>query len=263
MKALRKTIPEIVMKISSQTLRDSLLLFIKLTIVYIFSRFLNKNVSLSLNLIFSGLKAKVRISSLDDIEAMYEIFVLEQYFPKYSLQAQPVIVDLGANIGISTIYFALVYPDSRILAVEPNEEVFKILKENTKNVKNIETYNLAISEITGQQDFFISKKRSHSSSILDRGENFEKKVVTTKKLNDFCREVNLIYIDLLKFDIEGAEFMIRNHFLPGGVKQFVGEMHFDLFDSQLKRDEIFEGYSVDYSDTTSRPIVYGKQLDSV
>ena len=40
----------------------------------------------------------------------------------------PVILDCGANIGLSVIYFKQLYPNSKITAFEPDPDVFKVLK---------------------------------------------------------------------------------------------------------------------------------------
>lgn len=47
------------------------------------------------------------------------------------------ILDLGANIGLFTILYALRYPDKKIVALEPEKENFELLKRNVKQFKNV------------------------------------------------------------------------------------------------------------------------------
>lgn len=62
----------------------------------------------------------------------------------------PLIVDLGANIGASALYFNHVWPGSQIIAVEPEPENFSLLVENTKEQKTILPVAGAISSTDGR-----------------------------------------------------------------------------------------------------------------
>src|SRR5690606_32260101 len=61
---------------------------------------------------------------------MYEeIFVNHEYAFKTETES-PLIVDCGANIGLSTLYFKSQYPQSRIIAFEPDKQNIELLKHN-------------------------------------------------------------------------------------------------------------------------------------
>lgn len=47
---------------------------------------------------------------------------------------KPLILDLGANIGASAVFFGMTYPNSKIVAIEPNKSNFDILKKNTNHL---------------------------------------------------------------------------------------------------------------------------------
>jgi len=47
------------------------------------------------------------------------------------------IIDAGANIGISALYFAQRFPDAKIYAIEPEEGNFELLKKNCNGRPNI------------------------------------------------------------------------------------------------------------------------------
>ncbi len=58
----------------------------------------------------------------------------------------PVIVDCGANIGISSVWYAQRYPRARIIAVEPEPENFRILSMNAANYPNIVAVQGGVSD---------------------------------------------------------------------------------------------------------------------
>jgi FkbM family methyltransferase len=121
----------------------------------------------------------------------------------------PVIIDCGANIGLSALYFKQLYPKARIIAFEPDEEIFGYLKAN------VETFGLADVELIKKGlwkeetvlEFF--SEGSDANRIMNASEKqlvqqnnlFTKTVVPTVKLSNFINET----VDFLKIDIEGAE----------------------------------------------------------
>src|SRR6266540_416966 len=66
------------------------------------------------------------ISFLD----MYEDIFKEQTYRFQTSHLSPYIIDGGANIGLSTLYFKELYPNSHITAFEADEQIFDVLKRN-------------------------------------------------------------------------------------------------------------------------------------
>ena len=139
-----------------------------------------------------------------------EIFGQNCYNISLSSQ-KPYIIDVGAYIGLSTIYFKSIYPDSKILAFEPNPYAKEILKENIFNngLEDIEVLPYAIDSSEGKKDFFIDVSSDNWQSTGGFIENsWNGKVVNntkiqvgTKKLSNYLNRP----VDLLKIDIEGIE----------------------------------------------------------
>src|SRR5439155_12824818 len=67
-----------------------------------------------------------------DIFVVRDVFENQDYgvVRRMNLPPDATIVDLGANIGIASLYFASLFPQSRILAVEPDDENCDLLKRN-------------------------------------------------------------------------------------------------------------------------------------
>src|SRR5690606_6701996 len=79
-----------------------------------------------------------------------EIFLDEIYRFSAACEA-PFIVDCGANIGMSVLYFKTLYPESRIVAFEPNPSAFALLEKNVavNQLDGVSLFNYAISDVEG------------------------------------------------------------------------------------------------------------------
>ena len=107
-------------------------------------------------------------TNLDDYQITYfnkeelrivykEIFQKEIYrLPnkqreKIKNNKQSVILDCGAFLGLSTIYFRKEFQNSKIISFEPNPNIFPLLEENIygNGINNVELVNKALSKKSG------------------------------------------------------------------------------------------------------------------
>jgi len=66
------------------------------------------------------------------LDAFREIFVDRSLaFPSWA--QPPRILDLGANLGLSVLYFLREHPDARITALEPDPDLFDVLERNVRS----------------------------------------------------------------------------------------------------------------------------------
>lgn len=117
----------------------------------------------------------------------------------------PYIIDCGANIGISLIYFKSKFPDAEIVAFEPDPYVFALLSENINkfNYSNITLVNKGVWNLNGKVKFYGVGD--------DAG-----RIIEANLPNQGCIEIDVISlrtflqkkVHLLKIDIEGAEFEV-------------------------------------------------------
>ncbi|MDO5561650.1 MAG: FkbM family methyltransferase [bacterium] len=141
-----------------------------------------------------------------------EIFTYQIYYFE-SDTAKPIIIDGGAHIGLSSLYFKHLYPQARILAFEPNPTTFTLLEKNVQqnHLEEITLYQKALSQHNGQANFFADKtdwQWLSTSSFIENAWNGQQKIqspitVETTRLDQYLAA--LPRIDLLKLDIEGAE----------------------------------------------------------
>ena len=132
-----------------------------------------------------------------------EIFVCEIYRFE-SISINPVIIDCGANIGISSLYFKTIYPNAKLIAFEPDVSLADIFQKNMvqNGVTNFTLHKAAVWTENGTISF--NNKGSEASSIdITGNSSFQ---VPTVKLAAILAEYSSI--DLLKIDIEGAEYAV-------------------------------------------------------
>lgn len=163
-----------------------------------------------------------------DFEVMHEVLIKEAY--SLDLKFQPkFIVDAGANVGFSSVYFQHRYPGAKIFSVEPEGANFDLLKKNTNYSNDITQIKAGLwnKEIylnvknTGQGEWAFTVEES-----LDKNDNSIKAITISNILRDFKFD----RIDILKMDIEGAEKEVFSKGYEnwlGKVKVLIIETHED------------------------------------
>ena len=127
-----------------------------------------------------------------------DIFSEQNY--KFQASERPLILDCGANIGSSVLYFARLFPKARIEAWEADPNVFAYLQRNVaRNTKaDVVLHNAAIW--THKQGIRIASEGADGGGIFADGNEIE---VPSVRLRDVLLQHP--HIDMLKMDIEGAE----------------------------------------------------------
>jgi FkbM family methyltransferase len=141
------------------------------------------------------------------IHLVEEIFCEEIYMFEPS-QAEPLIIDCGANIGVSVIFFKEKYPNAKVIAFEPDKEIFSILKENIESFgySNVSLIDKAVWNKTEELTFYTEGALAGSITTDFTRSNNHIKISAV----DFLQYIDQP-IDLLKIDIEGAEYIVLKH----------------------------------------------------
>ncbi|KAF5308403.1 hypothetical protein FQR65_LT18160 [Abscondita terminalis] len=132
----------------------------------------------------------------------HELYV-EEIYKFESLKAQPVIIDCGANIGLSCMYFKSIFPKALIKAFEADPQIAMLLKNNLQrnNFSDIEVINKAVW-IHNDGVKFI-QDGADGGFLNAIGNSIE---IPSLSLKNYLK--NFVIIDLLKIDIEGAEYEV-------------------------------------------------------
>ena len=145
------------------------------------------------------------------LQQVYSFSPLAQKALENSCKNRVTIIDVGANIGVSTAYFRSKYPCINIISIEASPRNFMLLKNNIaiNNFLKVELINSFIGRKTGKINFY----HNISSPGGSFGEGFKRKgtselqkfVVSQQRLSDIVRNLQNI---IIKIDVEGAEFEI-------------------------------------------------------
>jgi len=151
-----------------------------------------------------------------------------EYLPEFELHnyRNGIIIDAGAHVGLFSIMASLFAKE--VIAIEPHPINFMLLKANMRrnNIRNVVTLNRALWPIRGQYELFEGNS-SDKNTLLPNGYNAYTYKVSTVTLSDLIKKYG--EIDLLKMDIEGAEFPVIMHAKNEELKcinAIVGELHF-------------------------------------
>ena len=195
-----------------------------LLLKWLFLIILKKNIELEVYFSFKSKKVSLFLeSTLTDIILLTEIFFLEVYYIE-NINNPTLIVDAGANKGLSAVYFNTLWPKCPIHCFEPNKELLHVLKKNLQsNGVNSKVHNKALSDKDGYEYFDISD--NHQYSRLSREKTGVK--VKTVNLESFYNDQK---IDILKMDVEGAEEKIIRSLKKHNINCIIGEVHHNLID---------------------------------
>ena len=143
------------------------------------------------------------ISDLSELKIIREVFFGDEYLAPDGVDPE-VIVDLGSNAGFSVLFFKSVYPNARIVAVEPHTGTFQRLRINTSHLDGVELVNAAVTDRDGETTLF-SGSESWAAALTPSADRRTETVIPAVTLQRIVEDLDLPRIDLLKMDIEGAE----------------------------------------------------------
>ncbi len=133
-----------------------------------------------------------------------EIFV-DRSYAFNSKNDCPLILDCGANIGLSCLFFSKYYPNSRVIAFEPDAKIFSVLEKNlsSNNIKNVIALQKAVW--IHNQTLSFESDGADGGTLAQLGAATGKNIQTVQciRLKDVLEQEK--QIDLLKIDIEGSE----------------------------------------------------------
>lgn len=145
-----------------------------------------------------------RILNVPDVASflsMYEEIFLNRI---YEVKAEkPRILDLGANIGLSVIWFKENFPKSEILAIEADPNIYQYLMDNTSGLDGVSIKNIAAWDEDGELSFY--SEGADGGRIEQAAE-----LSPTKTVKVASVDIRRILkengpFDFIKMDIEGAE----------------------------------------------------------
>lgn len=143
-----------------------------------------------------------------------------------------VILDIGANIGASIIYFHEKFPDAQIFGFEPHPGTFQILQQNVAHLRGVTVFDYGLGatrqRIVARADNVNFGAFNTQGDFKDRGQAAAPVECEVRRLDDVLRELRITDVDLIKIDCEGAEteiFSTLSDDILNRCQWIVGEMH--------------------------------------
>lgn len=180
------------------------------------------------NIKIRGVKHPITLSNFkEDVGTLSQVFFSLEYKINKKLSPQ-FIIDCGANIGLSAVYFANKYPNATIIAVEPDFGNFTYLELNSKLYPNIICLNRAIWSKPVHMAVVDPGRGGWGLRTVEAAESSGLESITIDQIMD---QYQMDRIDLLKIDIEGAEkelftsgyesWLLKTHFLAIELHDFI------------------------------------------
>jgi FkbM family methyltransferase len=139
-----------------------------------------------------------------------DVFVLMQTFWYRGVDIQlshppAVIIDGGANIGLTTVSLANQYSDARIIAVEPDADNCRIFSLNTATYSQVQLIQGAIWDKESELTISDSQVDSWTIQVTETTTDIFSSGIPGMTIAQIMSKHELEKVDLLKLDIEGAE----------------------------------------------------------
>jgi len=142
-----------------------------------------------------------------------------------------VILDIGGNIGTTSVYYGHMFPNAKIYSFEPVPDNYEILQKNIAEFPNITGYNVALGKEDTKAKIYTYSDNDNTGgySLYDLEVDKDKyQEITIKKTDSYLKEIGVGQVDLIKIDTEGAEYDILTSMNPdmlSKVRWIIGELH--------------------------------------
>ena len=166
----------------------------------------------------------------------YKELMVDEIYKFHTSNLSPLIIDCGANMGLSVLYLSQLYPQAHIIAFEPDEAIFNVLRTNVQQFatgRKVDIYKKAVWDRETTLQFFTDYGMGGSVET-NYGKGGPQRVQTVR-LADFLQTP----VEFLKMDIEGAEYTVLKSCQPylKNVKHIFVEYH-SYIDKEQKLEEI-------------------------
>ena len=143
-----------------------------------------------------------------DLMALTHVWLIEEYKKEnFEIKPNDIVIDVGAHIGLFTIYASQFCTNGKIYSFEPVTENYELLLENIKlnNLDYITSFNQAVSHSNESIKLFLNNDESGHSMFSKSSKSV---IVNSISLQKFFDDNKIEHCNFLKLDCEGAEYEI-------------------------------------------------------
>lgn len=161
-----------------------------------------------------------------DIHSNGEVTVIK----KVASHKGAIVIDGGANVGGYTKAIYAQNSEALIYAFEPVGTTFDTLKTNIAHCTTATLIQKGLYSEQKEQEIHLFPSSTHSSLYDIKGWKLQSKETTTISLTTgdaFMKEYKLSHIDLLKIDVEGAEYETLQGFKKSLIQGKIRAIQFE------------------------------------
>ena len=158
------------------------------------------------------------VESGEEFIILNEIFIDNDY--DFGINEECVLIDIGANVGMATIFFSKMDNIKKIYAFEPVKDNFDLAQRNfdANQISNVDFYNFGLGKEERDEKFLYSRQLKGNSGLRGTNNpyyqnliNVEEKTVKIKRASEILSpilEKSKEFKIVVKMDCEGAEYEI-------------------------------------------------------
>jgi FkbM family methyltransferase len=206
-------------------------------------RFFDDSSELLLKLEIGSRICTIPVEDIQILMAGLALFTPANPWERWRPEEEPhTVIDLGGNLGLSSLYFAVRFPQAKIVSVEMMHENAAAIKRLTElNHVGVDIANIAVGATDGIATVQLNQSHSrHRLSLLRAEESKEigaslgftnwTSTVPVSRLGSLIDKLGWPSVDLLKIDIEGAEQLLLDDIegWAGFVKTVFLEVHHNV-----------------------------------
>jgi FkbM family methyltransferase len=172
-----------------------------------------------------------------DKYVMSDVLLFSEYGFLLGLDGVTTVLDIGANIGTTSVLLLNAYPNATVIAIEPDQGNFEILEKNLRPY-GARAILLRSALWNREEDLMVDRGHfrdggewSFQVKTRDLNERADVKGVT---LRDLIARYDLQTIDILKIDIEGAERHVFDSSIADSLSM-VKHIAIELHDEESRR----------------------------
>lgn len=154
-----------------------------------------------------------------DTELIYKILLKRGRKGEYAIEPAQLaaigkvqtVLDIGANIGISTLFLSRLFGNAKLFAFEPVPDNYALLARNTAHLPQVRALPVALGERDGEIQFFHSDNRDNFGgfSRFEAGSDAGRSLsVPIREARRQLGELGIAGADVVKIDVEGSEWEI-------------------------------------------------------
>jgi len=145
----------------------------------------------------------IEVSDVPSFLSTYYFVFVRKTYSFQSTRKDPLIIDCGANIGLTVLFYKSIYPNATIIAYEADPNIFATLERNISRngIPGVTLINAAVGSSDGR--VFFSPDGADSGRVVRPGDDVARQIeVGSVRLKS---QLEQQFVDMLKIDIEGAE----------------------------------------------------------